>query len=167
MDTHEHDDSRAGTPSLLSRRTIAMSAVWSVPVILAATAAPAAAASVHHAPPPPPPTPVGVSAVATLVHDKAQDYFLTMNYTVSGDAGETTTVSITEISTMTGNGKVFFTPPPAAQSMTVGSKSVKSTVTRQGNSSGTTVTVYFTYTTTVGGVSATKTSSVVIAVSST
>lgn len=166
MDTHEHDDSGAGTPSLLSRRTIAMGAVWSVPVILAATAAPAAAASLHHAPPPPPPTPVGVSAIATLVHDTGQNYWLTMNYTVTGDPGETTTVSITQISMPTTSGTVTFTPPPA-QSMTVGSKSVKSSVMRQGNSSGTTVTVYFTYTTTVGGVSGSAMSSVVIPVSQT
>jgi hypothetical protein len=144
-----------------------MGAVWSVPVILAATAAPAAAASVHHAPPPPP-TPVKVTATATLIHDTAQDYWLTMNYTVSGDPGETTTVSITQISTVTTKGNktdtVLFTLPPA-QSMSVGSQSVKSEVTRQGDNSGAIVTVYFSYpTTTAAGQPTRATSSVDIAV---
>ncbi|NYG07548.1 hypothetical protein BJ986_002035 [Phycicoccus badiiscoriae] len=92
----EQGSSRDGARPLLSRRSVALGAAWSVPVILLATAAPAAAAS-------------GVAPVigARLVADKqpanqfgqkAMDFVMTLTNTGNA-AGSVQVLSVTSSAT--------------------------------------------------------------------
>jgi hypothetical protein len=158
MNTQEREGSGTGTPSLLSRRTIALGAVWSVPVILAATAAPAAAAS----------NPPAVHADGTLVHTTGQDYLLTMIYTLTAPKGSTATIGVTDIRAASKSGDtVTFTPLPGAQSLSVGANPLPAvSVTRSdGSNSAKTVTLIYTCIIVVNGISTTTTQSVIVPIS--
>ena len=146
MNTQEREGSGTGTPSLLSRRTIALSAVWSVPVILAATAAPAAAAS----------NPKVVGSGELVPQDgSTHPYALNMSFDVTGPPHSTTTITITKI-TASGPGKsgkteTFDLPPgPLSRSITLGkgttgTLTVNLIVNRNGDASATAATVTFDY----------------------
>jgi hypothetical protein len=132
-----------------------MGAVWSVPVILAATAAPAAAASM---------TP-GVTGSGSLtpmkdVKDKKSGvtmhpYTLAMLFTATGKPSTTTTVTILSITAAApgeSTNSTTFTPVPALPSIialgtnSLGTSTVTATVYRDGPDHATTATVTFSYT---------------------
>jgi hypothetical protein len=137
-----------------------MGAVWSVPVILAATAAPAAAAS----------NPPAVLAAGTLAHTTGKDYLLTMVYTLTAPKGSTATIGVTDIQAAPAGKQedvVTFGPLPGAQSLSVGANPVPAvSVTRaEGSNSAQTVTVIYTCIVVVNGITTTTTQSVIVPIS--
>jgi hypothetical protein len=121
---------------LVSRRSVALGAAWSVPVVMVATAAPAAAAS------------AGADGRATgtgsMVKGTAQNYTLTLPFILTGAAGSEVTVTITSVTTETQSGTVPFTVVPQTVTLTVGGQtSAIYALLRGGNNSGPTVTVQY------------------------
>jgi hypothetical protein len=143
MDTQGNDDTRVAGRPLLSRRTLAIGAAWSVPVILTVTATPAAAASN----PPPAPQPATATEnpnTGTLVHGTGHVYTLTMFFTVTGPVGAAAAITVTSVATDTNPGIVDFTPLPQTVPVTVGGSSVIYGLLRGGNNSARTATVIYT-----------------------
>lgn len=138
MDEHESDAASPGRQALVSRRSLALGAAWSVPVIIAATAAPAAAASV-------PPAVLTDTGTGTLVHSTSSNYILTLLFTVAGLPKAASTVTVTKVSTVDQSGTtIFFTPVPQSATVSASSPNAVWTVTRQGNDSGKTATILYT-----------------------
>jgi hypothetical protein len=124
-----------GAKPLVSRRTVALGAAWSVPVVMVAAAAPAAAAS-------------GAGGRATgtgsMVKGTAQNYTLTLPFLLTGPVGSQVTVTITQVTTQTQSGTVPFTVVPQTATLTVGGQtSAIYALLRGGNNSGPTVLVKY------------------------
>lgn len=131
MDTQD-TTVEAGRGPLVSRRTVAIGAAWSVPVIIAATAAPAAAASVVPA----------QSATGTLVHGTGKNYTLTLFFNLPAGSQEVVTIT----SVVAGSGKTLSTFGPVSQSQTVTSEAPDAVyaLTRTGDNLATTAVVTYT-----------------------
>lgn len=120
----------------VSRRTVALGAAWSVPVIMVATAAPAAAASGN--------ANATVSGAGSMVHGTSQNYTLTVPFQLTGTVGAQATVTITSVTTETQSGTVPFTPVPQTVTLTVGGQTnAIYLLLRGGNNSGPTVLVKY------------------------
>jgi hypothetical protein len=130
MDTQEQ--SEAGRAPLVSRRTVAIGAAWSVPVIMAATAAPAAAASIVPA----------QSATATLVHGTGKNYTLTLFFNLPAGSSEVITIT----SVVAGSGKTLstFGDVPQSKTVTAAAPDAIYALTRSGDNSATTAVVTYT-----------------------
>ena len=131
----EQGHEAGGAKPLVSRRTVALGAAWSVPVVMVAAAAPAAAAS-------------GAGGRATgtgsMVKGTAQNYTLTLPFLLTGPAGSQVTVTITQVTTQTQSGTVPFTVVPQTATLTVGGQtSAIYALLRGGNNSGPTVLVKY------------------------
>jgi hypothetical protein len=127
-----------GSKPLVTRRTVALGAAWSVPVIMVAAAAPAAAASVH---------PAGAvsTGVSSMVKGSGQNYTLTMAFALTGKTGDKATITITSVTTSTQSGTVTFSTVPQTKTLTIGGQtSAIFALVRNGNNSGPTVTVTYT-----------------------
>ncbi|QGN56583.1 hypothetical protein [Nostocoides sp. HKS02] len=135
MDTQGSLDSETPAKPLVSRRTVAIGAAWSVPVILAVTATPAAAASLVAA--------VEDAGQGSLKHTKNQTYLLTLFFTVTGPVGATVPITVTNVSTTTVPGPVEFTVVPQTVNVPVGVNSATYAFERQGNNSALTATVTY------------------------
>ena len=131
MDTQD-TTVEAGRGPLLSRRTVAIGAAWSVPVIIAATAAPAAAASVV-------PAEVGTG---TLVHTTGSNYTLTLFFNLP--AGSSEVVTITSVVAGTGQTLSTFGTVPQSQTVTTNAPDAIYSLTRNGQNSSTTAVVTYT-----------------------
>lgn len=121
----------ARTP-LVSRRTLAIGAAWSVPVIIAATAAPAAAASIV-------PT---LSATGTLVHGTGKNYTLTLFFNLPAGSSEVITIT----SVVAGSGKTLstFGDTPQSKTVTTAAPDAIYALTRSGDNLATTAVVTYT-----------------------
>ena len=132
----EQGTSAVSAKPQVSRRTVALGAAWSVPVILVATAAPAAAASGNAT--------ATASGTGSMVHETAQDYTLTLPFLLTGTVGAQTTVTITSVTTETQSETVEFIPVPQTATLTVGGQTnAIYLLLRGGNNSGPTVLVKY------------------------
>lgn len=122
----------AGRTPLVSRRTVAIGAAWSVPVIIAATAAPAAAASIV-------PT---LSATGTLVHGTGKNYTLTLFFNLPPGSSEV--ITITSVVAGSGNPASTFVPAQSSQTVTTAAPDAIFALTRKGDNSATTAVVTYT-----------------------
>ena len=122
----------AGRTPLVSRRTVAIGAAWSVPVIIAATAAPAAAASIVPA----------QSATATLVHGTGKNYTLTLFFNLP--AGSSEVITITSVVAGSGTTLSTFGSVPQSQTVTTAAPDAIYALKRSGDNSATTAVVTYT-----------------------
>lgn len=131
MDTQE-STVEAGRAPLVSRRTVAIGAAWSVPVIIAATAAPAAAAS----------TVPLLSGTGTLVHGTGRNYTLTLFFNLPAGSSEVITIT----SVVAGSGKTLstFGSVPQSQTVTTAAPDAVYALTRSGDNLATTAVVTYT-----------------------
>jgi hypothetical protein len=136
MDTQGSHESGTKAKPLVSRRTVAIGAAWSVPVIIAVTATPAAAASVVAA--------VEDPGQGSLKHMTGQDYTLTLFFTVTGPVGATVPITVTNVSTTTVPGTVEFTVVPQTVNVPTGVNSAIYVFVRNGNNSAPIATVTYT-----------------------
>jgi hypothetical protein len=130
MDTQDTTvEARRGP--LVNRRTVAIGAVWSVPVIIAATAAPAAAASVVPA----------LSPTRTLTKTKGSSYKLELQFpaTLSG------VITIVSVVATEGNPPSTFDLAPPSQTQTVGATSSTAVFTLSRNGNNKSITALVTY----------------------
>jgi hypothetical protein len=131
MDTQD-TTVEAGRAPLVSRRTVAIGAAWSVPVIIAATAAPAAAASAVAA----------LAATGTLVKTTGQNYTLTLFFDLP--AGSSDLITVTSVVADSGKTRSTFGPVPASKTVTTASPDAVFALSRNGQNSATTAVVTYT-----------------------